>query len=523
MKAQRTCSFKPLPKWSWVEFWAATSSSRLRQLSKAAALLFVFYCLPLVAAEPLIFRLHTFREPESLNPLKQKNSNAGYITQQLFLPPLQWKNGNLRSGFLKACASKDYVTWSCEFEKKLKYSDGSELKSEDFVDHIKLLLDPQNASVLAPELFSIKNARETFEKKEGTGPLGVSVQGTRVLFTLITPDFEFPLRLINANLSPFKVTAEGNIIGTGAYAFDFWNRGERIRLKPNMNFKGGHKDRPPVEFIFQAEDTIALKLYENNEISFLRRLPTLFFAKYLNSPELFKIDQIRFDYFGFGKSIWSLSETLPPRKFIAENLPYKDMGVLLASKPRPGCFGLPANWSAGPICYPEGNAKPPEGLLKTWTMSFSQNVDDNKRVLEWLQNTLLTNWKWRLNLDGLENKTYLDRVESRKLSFFRKGLAPDRPSCAGVLENFVSSAHENYIDFSNAEYDKTLLSLKTEASPKKRIQLCRKALEILRNQYVMIPTGPIYFTVLAKPQWTGWSLNEINALDLSQLHLKTKN
>lgn len=427
-----------------------------------------------------------------------------------------WNGGKIEAGFLKPCTSSDFKTWSCEFQKGLKYSDGSELKPQDFIDHLKKALSPETASSLAPQLFEIKGAKELF-KREKKVQLGIKLTNYhRVVFDLTEPNSEFPLKLINPLLSPFKEAA-GLIIGTGAFSISEWKKGEIIRLKPNLHYKYGHPDRPSLEVIFQAEDHIALKLFENQELSFLRRLPTLFFKKYEKSALFHRVSQVRFDYFGFAKT-WPLHQ----RKFLAENLPYKMMGELLNAPPRPGCYSLPPQWTQGPICYPEGTTIPEKDFLTSKSLTFSQNVDDTKRLLEWLQGFLKAQWRWDLRLEGLENKTFLDRVEKRQTEFFRKGLAPDRPSCLAILENFLPSAAENFIDYDNLEFQKTLKELKVNSQEKHRVSLCRKALEILKNDYVLIPTGPIDFAILVDPKWIGWSLNEINGLDLSQLHLKAK-
>lgn len=486
-----------MPKWNWAKF-----------------LFFSLLALSFsVGAETPAFRFHTFREPESLNPFHQKTSNSGYVTSQLFLPPLKYAKGKTGSGFLKSCKNLSPKTWSCDFIPGLKYSDGSALKPEDFLDHLKKILDPKMLSPMAAELFYLEGAKDLFQQKANAS-LGVKLQKNQIHFQLLEPDAEFPLRLISPLLSPFK-EEKNSVIGTGAYRLLEWKKGEVIRLEPNPHFKGGSPDRPLVEVLFQAEDHVALKLYENKELSFLRRLPTLFFRKYENSKEFHLVPQVRFDYFGFSKKV-----SIEERKFLADNFPYKPMQDLLKARPRPGCFSLPEAWSKGSVCYPEGSQTPPANLLTPRAITFSQNVEDTKRLLEWFQGFAKDKWKWKLSLEGLENKTFLDRVEQRRADFFRKGLAPDRPSCLAVLENFLPGAAENFIDFSNPEFERILQSLRLEAQAKKRVSLCRKALELLRDQYVLIPTGPIYFSLLVDPNWEGWSLNEINDLDLAQLRFK---
>ena len=48
-------------------------------------------------------------------------------------------------------------------------------------------------------------------------------------------------------------------------------------------------------------------------------------------------------------------------------------------------------------------------------------------------------------------------------------------------------------------------------------KLCSEGLEIIKNSFQVIPTGPIYFSMLLKKSWTGLKINELNQMDLSDL------
>lgn len=487
---------------------------------------------------PAVFRFHTFREPESLDPLRQRTSNSGYVTSQIFWPPLRWHQGQLGPGFLKSCrpTNKSKKTWECLWTSDFKYSNGDRLKPQDFISHLRQALTAANASPLASDLMNLKNASQIFAGKMDATSLGVELRNEKIVFLLIESDPEFSLRLINPLLSPFKKSGD-LIVGTGPYYLKTWSPGQKIRLAPNPHFKQGHPQRPEIEVLFQSEDNIAVKLYQNNEIDFLRRLPTLYFEKYKSSPEFSRIQQIRMDYLGFSKKFRDAPDSLKFRKAFSENFPYTQMGELLQSRPRPGCFGLPAEWTTGHVCIPEkateGTKKPnPKGSdkseltelkNKTLRTTFSQNIDDHKRVFEWMQSQLKTSFSLNLILDGLENKAFLEKVNRREVDFFRKGLAPDRPSCLALLENFLPKAVDNFVDYENPKFIKAVGLLKNAYGIKSKARFCRQALEILKDDYVVIPTGPIDFAVLVKPVWVGWSLNEINQLDLSQLHFKAKN
>ena len=119
----------------------------------------------------------------------------------------------------------------------------------------------------------------------------------------------------------------------------------------------------------------------------------------------------------------------------------------------------------------------------------------------------------------VEQKMYLKNLRAEPFSIFRKGIGLDRPSCTAALETFKSGNPNNYIMWKNSKYEDRVwqTSLVEDSSQKKKS--CRKAIEVLMNEYRIIPMGEMHFTILARPQFSGWKLNQLNQLDLSQLQL----
>jgi oligopeptide transport system substrate-binding protein len=77
---------------------------------------------------------------------------------------------------------------------------------------------------------------------------------------------------------------------------------------------------------------------------------------------------------------------------------------------------------------------------------------------------------------------------------------------------------EDYLKIRTPEFLELLANLKKSISQANKYQeACNKTIKYLLAQHFLIPTGPIHFTLLAKPEWTGWTLNEMNQLDLSGL------
>ncbi|MEK6554000.1 MAG: hypothetical protein AABZ31_02070, partial [Bdellovibrionota bacterium] len=51
---------------------------------------------------------------------------------------------------------------------------------------------------------------------------------------------------------------------------------------------------------------------------------------------------------------------------------------------------------------------------------------------------------------------------------------------------------------------------------------CRDALKGIFSENRLIPLGEMYFVSMSKPEFTGWQLNALNQLDLSNLRIASE-
>lgn len=478
-----------------------------------------------------IFRFHLISEPASLKPWEQRNSVASYLLSQISGTLLSYQDQKLSGNLAEKCVYKNPRLIRCQIRKNLKWSDGSKLTAYDFVRGFQEFLSPENRAFRADLLFPIKNAKKVF-----TGELKVQELKVRapkpdqLEIELEHADLEFVYTLSQPVLSPLPQRPLPKIedlrlkpelwLSSGPYLLSSWDAQKKITLQSNPYFWKSKK-RPVVEVILISEDSVALSLYEKGELSFLRRLPSLYVPKYKGRPDYFELDQIRLDYFGFAPK-WKSQAQI--RKAMAQALAYKDLQNLYRSKGLPGCPGIPDYLMQKVPCH---QFQPAEALaqwqttkekpLKFEFLYSRQGGDDHKRSAEWMQ----FEWKKHLNLDvqvnGLENKIFVERLKNHPPDLFRKGIAPDRPTCLSALEIFETNHIENFIQFSDVEFDGLLKKMKLSASDKEKARLCSQGLEILMKEAWIIPTGPQHFTILVKTHWKGWKLNELNQLDLSEL------
>lgn len=478
--------------------------------------LLLSFSFPAFAGEK-VFRLHLSSEPSGLDPSKQRSSSSSYLLGNLYRNIFMFDDAKgLMPDLGIGCKRDKKKNLICTLKKDLKWSDGSPLNSADFLRTYKKILDPKNSAPRADLLFKIKNARDIYTGKMKMDSLGISTPDPLILkFEFSAEDPEFEYNLASLLLAPTK---EDLSSFNGPYKLKEWKKGQKIILTPNSFYSDGHPERPQVEFLFIEEDTVALQIYEKNELHFLRRLPSLFIPRYKDRKDFYWYPVTRLDYLGFGPDLTNREDL---RKAFAYSLNYQELQKIFSSEGRPGCIGLPDSWfpNKAPCIDFELKKVPAVKSTTNYTLVFSAlGGEDHKRATEWLQNQWSKNAGLKVSVEVKENKLFLQMLQKNPPALFRKGVAPDRPTCLAALETFSGINPENYINLKSPDYENILSSLAKAQKRTDQKKWCLAGAEYLLDNHLLIPLGAIHFSILAKPEFIGWKLNQINQLDLSNLH-----
>jgi oligopeptide transport system substrate-binding protein len=367
--------------------------------------------------------------------------------------------------------------------------------------------------------------------------LGVSGEGPlRLIFEFEVADPEFEYKLTHPALSPLHTlpipdrSNAATLLVNGPYQIETWVKGQKIRLKPNTYFPTAEKEPlPPIEIYFVDDDSTALRMYESGKLSFLRRVGINDVPAYRGRKDFYQQAMARFDYIGFGPE---LKDQLQLRKALSLALDYREMKRLLKTEGQPGCPALKSDLFTHYPCisFNLDEAKkalsqvPQDVLQKPLKVYFSKmGGDTHQTTFEWVQNQWMKNLGLKVQLESQEQGVVTQTMSSGHAPIFRRGVGLDRPTCLAALDVFRSDGPENFIHFENAEYDKILDAWPLLKSDKARRKKCTQAVGLLMHDYQMIPLGVVYFSYMAKPQFSGWTLNELNQLDLSHLKYKLNN
>ncbi len=488
--------------------------------------IFSFLIFAHAATNDGIFRFHLFSEPHTLDPQTSAAASGNYLFNNLYRGLFHYTNkGGLKLDGAKEC-KRSKLQMRCVL-KKHKWSNGQDITAENYIQAFRRLIDPDMKSPQSDVLFTLKNAREIWQGKMPPDQLGISSPSPDILiFHFAEDDPEFEYRLIHPALTPlppggFLKPEEGSKMPVnGPYRIKEWKKGAWIKLVPNPHFEDGFPGRPDLEALFIEDDSTALRLYESGTLTFLRRLVASEFPRFQNSPEFSQVPMARFDYVGFGPALLAHPKL---RESLVNAAEFQDFMSLFGARSPAGCPSLPATYLDKVKCL-EFNPKRAKSLLKEagrppkMEMQFSRmGGDDIARAAEWFQGQWKKNLGLTITLNGQEQGTYLRILKTKPPMIFRKGVSLDRPTCAAALEIFSKGHPDNYIALDDPKFEKLLKKVSSAGPGKAKRKACSAAVNYLMSLNRLIPLGEMHFTVLAKKQFTGWTLNELNQLDLSQL------
>lgn len=491
---------------------------------------------PKAATESPTFRFSLSVEPTGADPLRISSSESNYFLVNIlrglyFVDP----KGVAQPEIAKSCElSKSKLKVRCEIKKGAKWSDGKKIVAKDFVESWRRLLAPTARGLGAEILISVKNAMAIHKGTAKPETLGVVAVSDAILeVTLEEQDSDFIPRLAHpalvATRSGFVYDREHatEVPVSGPYKIAGWKPLGRIRLENNSMYDTIRKSsslRPPVEILIIDDDETALNLYREGTLTFLRRLPTHYLKAWKDSKELFQVPVARFDYLGFGPALRSEPAF---RQALASALNYEELRVIYSALGIPGCPSIAPQWMSTVPCvtYDLKRAQtfwekvPSELKTKRWTLRFSRlGGDDVQKGMEWMQSQWKKNLGLNVELESVEQSAYLSELRTNPPDLFRKGVGLDRSTCLAAVEIFTKGDSENFIRLDLPEYELAVAKLRTAKTESARKQACTEVVRILVDRAEVIPLGRIHFSMLAKPEFTGWQLNPLNHLDLSHLH-----
>ena len=466
------------------------------------------------AASGGIYRRPLEHDPATLDPARIRDIYSLSVSQQIFDGLVRFDQTLTITPALAQFwkASRDGLTWTFMLRKGVKFHHGREVTADDVVYSFTRLLDPKVKSGAADLFLSIRGAQEFRDgkAKQVAGLIAVDRHTVQVTLTEALAPFVSVLAVGHAKIVPREMVEQlgenfgSQPIGTGPFKFVRWDRGREIVLEANPDYldgaprlsrivyrifpggnwdtifeefqRGGLEDTPPPtldyrrviaeeKYIYVRRPMISVRFYGlNTRIKPLddRRVRQALIHA-IDREAL--IQEVLLGRFTLARGI------LPPG---TQGFNPKLQGYaynparareLLAQAGYPGGRGLP------PI--PIWSSVKHEGILR--------EHEHIKRYLEAVgvraEFQYLTDWP-----------SFSKMLAEKKLPAFLYAWYADVPDPDNFLSKlFYSQSPRNFFGYTDPVVDGLLLQARREGNLQRRVELYRKAEEIILEAAPLIP------------------------------------
>lgn len=191
----------------------------------------------------------TANEPQSLDPHYVPGNAGAALMYDMFEGLMAFdSDGKLSPGLAQSYdVSEDGLRYTFRLRDNLKWSDGRDLTSEDFIYSFRRSADPNAATRSGRVLGAVRNFRRIVRGEVGVDELGVSAPDAQT----VVIDLEYPASYLPDVLASFsssvvprhaieahaeRWTRPENIVVSGAYTLAEWVPNTHIRLRKNTYF-----------------------------------------------------------------------------------------------------------------------------------------------------------------------------------------------------------------------------------------------------------------------------------------------
>lgn len=434
----------------------------------------------------------------------------------------------------------DMTVWSFTIKEESKWSDGSDVTAEDFINTIARALDPATQSTYADMLFYIKGAESMYMEDGPVEDLGVrAIDEKNLEITLEEPCPYFLKLLFLPVYFPSKsdvATAENEgwdknpsqYVTNGAFHLAEYNPGESLVLEPNDFYYDADKvnlDRITYRFMDDMQARIAA--YKTGELDVIASVPYYVADEYEGKPDiliskslssLYTIPNLNVEVLQDVRVRTALaiaidrqslcdiigSDKSPSTHFITPKMPsVSEEGKLFAETTGPMFEENieEAQKLLAEAGYPNGEGFP------TLTYNYP-NAEEDSNVAQVLQNQWKENLGINVELNALEQQVYLSDRRSGNFDLSRHSWTADFTDPMTYLAMYTSYSKQNDNGVDDPLYDDLIKQASSETDPAKREQLLHDAETVLvTDNFYVIPVYTIDAFNLVNPKLTGYKQN----------------
>jgi peptide/nickel transport system substrate-binding protein/oligopeptide transport system substrate-binding protein len=465
-------------------------------------------------------------DPATLDPARIRDTYSLTVAQQIFDGLVQFDHTLTITPALAQFwrASRDGLTWTFTLRKGIRFHHGREVTADDVVYSLTRLVDPRTGSGAADLFLSIRGAPEFREgrARQVAGLVALDPLTVQVSLTEASAPFVSLLAVGHAKIVPRDVVEQpGDVfgtrpVGTGPFRFVRWERGREIVLAANPDYFDGPPRLPRVVFrIFPGEQLD--QMYQAFQSGALEDspLPARDYRQVVASQRYLYVKRPMFSIRHYGLNTRSrplddrrVRQALVyaiDREAIVEELFLGRYALARGILP-PGTLGYNPKLRGYPhdperarelltqAGYPGGRGLPP---IPIWSSVRHEGIVREHDLVRRNLEAVGVHAEFHYQTDW---PAFSKQMADGKLPVFLRAWNADVPDPDNFLfKLFHSKSSRNYMGYANADVDALLTQARSEADPARRVELYRRAEQLILDDAPVIPVWHYTYERLFQP------------------------
>lgn len=435
--------------------------------------------------------------------------------------------------------SPDGREYTFHLRPGVRWTDGQPLVASQFIASWKRLLTPATGAAYAYLFDDVVGAADYRSGKiSDFNQVGVRAPNPQTLVVrlnqavshwIFIPSFwvTFPIREELIQKWGNRWTDPSHLEVLGAFRLTAAIPDQKYELSANPTYWGGVPKLATAVARIVREDSTALTLFDSHGLDLLVDLPPMEIPALRGRPEFHSFPYLKTVFLGLVVDRDPVQSRLA-RQAIAQAINRAQLPKLLQGEQKAaGGFVPPplagAQASGGLKYDPVAarGAATQSALTGKKLTLLLPNLEKSMTIAQWIQSELKKNIGLQVELRPLDNRAFRARADLKQDPMFLLSWSGDYPDADNFLSLFLSNSGNNRTRFKDSGYDELILRARRETQSSRRVNLYRKAEEILLEREVAVI--PLYHEpnlAMISARTQGVSINPLNYLDLRKVSLR---
>ncbi|WPC41454.1 peptide ABC transporter substrate-binding protein [Clostridium sp. JS66] len=445
--------------------------------------------------------------------------------------------------------SKDETCYTFKIKDNAKWSDGTYITAEDFVDFFKEILSKDVENIYAEQLYCIFGAENYRSGKTDFSNVAIRALDKKSLeirlnypccyFLNLLAQPIYGIRKIDANLKDWSKSYK-NILYSGYFTIsDFKNNNEMMLIKNKNYWNKDSVKSDKICITFNDGSEASLAAFQNSKINLFTNPPISEVKNLMNKGSIIEQQSLSAGALVFNLKRDTIVKDVNFRKAVSECIDRNAISKnILNDSAKSGLSFIPQGVSNGINGVYINKEFFSASIQKDKAVNFIKNSKynkdsdplkiiyldtvENKKVCENIAKNLRDNLQIKVECEGYSTEELKDEIKKGDYDMAKIQYEAAYNYPLSFLEQWQSSSKNNVYGYSNIVFDNMVVKARIESDGSKKIAELRTAEDILMEE---LPVIPMYFNkilICKKYNIKGVSINQRGNLDFHNLEIVTE-